>query len=113
MHFLRVNVTLYDVVNMIHDVIRGVYPFPYTAKFMFVCVKNNKTEQMTLKGSKIINSLNPVRCFVMRPDYVCILYKSTSVHLQSAQAKMGRKFLISTNFRHVLGPFYTLVQFVL
>ena len=36
MHFLRVNVTFYDAVNMIHDVIRTLNPFPYTAKFMFV-----------------------------------------------------------------------------
>ena len=36
MHFLRVNVTFYDAVNMIrdvimiHDVIRTAKPFPYT-----------------------------------------------------------------------------------
>ena len=44
--FLRVNVTFYDAVNMIHDVITTVNPFPYTAKFMFVGVRNNKTEQI-------------------------------------------------------------------
>ena len=43
MHFLRVNVTFYDAVNMIHDVIRTVNPFPYTANFLFVSVRNNKT----------------------------------------------------------------------
>ena len=32
MHFLRVNVTSYDAVNMIHDVVRTANPFPYTAK---------------------------------------------------------------------------------
>ena len=42
MHFLRVNVKFYDVVSMIHDVIRTANPFPYTAKFMFVGVRNNK-----------------------------------------------------------------------
>ena len=45
MHFLRVNVTFYDAINMIHGVIRTANPFPYTAKFMFVRVRNNKTQQ--------------------------------------------------------------------
>ena len=46
MHFLRVNVTLYDAVNMIHDVITTANLFPCTSKFMFDCVRNNKTQQM-------------------------------------------------------------------
>ena len=45
MHFLWVNVTFYAV-SMIHDVIRAAYPFPYTTKFMFVVVRNNKTQQI-------------------------------------------------------------------
>ena len=36
MHFVGVNVTFYDAVNMIHDVITTANLFPYTAKFMFV-----------------------------------------------------------------------------
>ena len=43
MHFLRVNVTFYDAVNMINDAIRKANPFPCTAKFMSVGVRNNKT----------------------------------------------------------------------
>ena len=46
MHFLRVNVTFYDAVNMIHDVITTANPFPYIAKFIFVSVSNNKTQQI-------------------------------------------------------------------
>ena len=46
MHFLRVNVTFYDAVNMIHDVITTANLFSYTAKFMFDGVRNNKTRQM-------------------------------------------------------------------
>ena len=46
MHFLRVKVSLYDSVNMIHDVIRTANPFPYTAKFMLVDVRNNKAQQI-------------------------------------------------------------------
>ena len=46
MYFLRLNVMFYDAVNIIHDVIRTVNPFPYTVKFMFVVVRNNKTEQI-------------------------------------------------------------------
>ena len=44
MHFLLVNITFYDAVNMIHDVITTANPFPYTDKFMFVGVRNNKTQ---------------------------------------------------------------------
>ena len=36
----------YDAVNFIHDVIITAKPFPYTAKFMFVGVRNDKTEQV-------------------------------------------------------------------
>ena len=46
MHFLRLNVTFYDAVNVIHDVITTAYPFPHTAKFIFVGVTNNKTQQI-------------------------------------------------------------------
>ena len=46
MHFLRVNVTFYDAVSMIHDVIRTAKPFPDTDKFMFVAFENNKTQQV-------------------------------------------------------------------
>ena len=46
MHFLRVNVTFYDAVNMIHDVISTANLFPYSAKFTFDGVRNNKTQQM-------------------------------------------------------------------
>ena len=43
-HFLPVNVTILTAVSMIHDVIITANPFPYTAKFMFVGVRNNKTQ---------------------------------------------------------------------
>ena len=46
MRSLRVNVTFYDAVNVIHDVITTANPFPYTAKFMLVRVKNNKTKKI-------------------------------------------------------------------
>ena len=46
MHFLGVNVTFYDAVNVIYDVITTVNPFPYIAKLMFVGVRDNKTEQI-------------------------------------------------------------------
>ena len=39
--FLWVNLTFYDTVSMIHDVITTANPLPYTAKFMFVSVRNN------------------------------------------------------------------------
>ena len=37
---------LYDKVNVIHDIIRTAYSFPYTAKFMFVGASNNKTQHI-------------------------------------------------------------------
>ena len=46
MHFTGVNVTFHDAVNMIHDIIRTANPFPYTAKFTFVGVRNNKIQQI-------------------------------------------------------------------
>ena len=46
MHILRINVTFYDAVNIIHDVIITRNPFPYTAKFMFVGVRHNATQQI-------------------------------------------------------------------
>ena len=48
MHFLWVNVTFYDAVNMVHDVITTPNPIPYTVKFMFVGVRNTsyKTQQI-------------------------------------------------------------------
>ena len=45
-NFLRVNVTFYDAVNAIHDIILSADPIPYTAKFMFDRVRNNKTQQI-------------------------------------------------------------------
>ena len=36
----------YDAVNIIHDVITTPNPFPYTAKFMFVSVRTNETQQI-------------------------------------------------------------------
>ena len=51
MHFQRVKVKFYDSVNMIHDVIRTAYQFSlYTAKFMFVPVRNYKTQQIRLEN---------------------------------------------------------------
>ena len=47
MHFLRVNATFYDAVNVIHDVITTASLFPNTAKFMLVGVRHNKTQQIT------------------------------------------------------------------
>ena len=44
--FLRVNVTFYDAVNIIHNVIITPDPFPYPAKFMFADVRHNKTQQI-------------------------------------------------------------------
>ena len=50
MNLWLVNVTFYDALNIIHDVITTPNPFPYTAKFMFVGVKIKKNStNLTLK----------------------------------------------------------------
>ena len=46
--FSEGNVTIYDEVNMIHDVITKANPFPYNLKFMFVGIRNNKIQQIKL-----------------------------------------------------------------
>ena len=46
MHFLQVNITVYDTVNMINDIITTANPFPYIAKFMIAGVNNNKTQHV-------------------------------------------------------------------
>ena len=46
MDFFRANVTFYDAINIIHDVITKPNSFPYCAKFMFVGVRNNETQQI-------------------------------------------------------------------
>ena len=46
MIFLRVNVTFYDAVHIINDVIITPNPYPYTAKFVFVGVRSNKDQRM-------------------------------------------------------------------
>ena len=46
MLFLRVNITFYDTVNVIHDVITTANPFPNTAKLKFVGVRKGKTQQI-------------------------------------------------------------------
>ena len=48
MHFLGVNVMFYEAVDMIHDAITTPNPSPYTAKFMFVGVRHNKTQQIRI-----------------------------------------------------------------
>ena len=40
MHFLQVNVTFHDAVNVIYDVITTANAIQYTAKFMFLGVRN-------------------------------------------------------------------------
>ena len=93
MHFLRVNVTFYDAVNMIHDDIETASSFPYTAKFMFAGVRNNKTEQVRCSKinririkccriSKIFNMLGEMIIFSPRLEnyqfYLVSYFKYTA-----------------------------------
>ena len=54
--FLQVNVTSYDAVSIIHDVIITPYPNPYTDKFVFVVVWNYK--KLTNETVKDIKDLS-------------------------------------------------------
>ena len=47
---------------MIHDVIPPAYPFPYTAKFMFVGVRN-KTEQSKSVVERYIEYVHSVATY--------------------------------------------------
>ena len=55
--FLRVNVTFYDVVNMVYGVIRRANLFPYTAKFMLVGVRNDTTQQIRRLKIEYVHSV--------------------------------------------------------
>ena len=71
MHFLRVNVTFYDAVSMIHDVFTTANPFPDTTKFSFVGIRNNKTVYSQFAQSHFAHShfahIFPFRPFFFRP----------------------------------------------
>ena len=54
MLFLRENVTFYDAVNMLHDVITIASPFPQTAKFIFVCFRINKIQQIRIRTYSVV-----------------------------------------------------------
>ena len=49
MHFLRVNVTFYDAVNMTHDVSSTANPITDTAKFMLVGVRIKKRNKSNVE----------------------------------------------------------------
>ena len=65
MHFLPLNVPFYDAVNVIHDVITTANPFPNTAKFMFVGVRNNK-----LKKSDVEKYIEYIYSIVVYQKYL-------------------------------------------
>ena len=63
MHFLRVNVTFYDAVNIIHDVISLANQFPDTAKFMFVGVLNGVSRRFQQYFSHIMATAHIIHVF--------------------------------------------------
>ena len=44
--FSAVNVTFYEALIMIHDVIKKANPFPYSAKFMFISITNSTNQTL-------------------------------------------------------------------
>ena len=84
MHILRVNVTFYDAVNVIHDVITIRNPFPYTAKFMFVSVINNETQQIRRwKINRIRTGWSKITDTISVACVLHISYVIWNVNLQS------------------------------
>ena len=69
MHFPRVN-----GVNVIHDVITKAEQFPYTARFVFVGFRNNKTQQIRrCSKSKISNLVGRNDNFLAKARKLSIL----------------------------------------
>ena len=111
MHILRVNITFYDTVNIIHDVITIHNPFPYTAKFMFFGVRNNETQQIRCwkikrirteccRISKISNSVERNDNFLAKARKWSIL--STSLDIFDIQQHYIRILYISTPYRSIV-----------
>ena len=100
------NVTFYDAVNIIHYVITTPDPFPYTAKFMFFCVRNNETQQIRrwkinrirtycCRISKISNSVGTNDNFLAKARKLSFL--PTSLHI----------FDIRQHYIHILNILHT------
>ena len=90
MNFLQVNVTFYDAVSVIHDIIITPNPYPFTAKFVFVSVMINKDQQMKLlkinkirtyccRISKISNSVGRKDNCLAKPRQSSILPTSLDI----------------------------------
>ena len=69
-HFLRVNITFCDEVNMIHDIIRTANPFTYTAKLMFAGVRNNRTQRIRCQKINRIHSY--IHTFAIHQKYLTL-----------------------------------------
>ena len=93
MHFLRINAAFYNAVNMIQYVITTANPFPYTANFMFIGVRNStsqmfKDKQNTYSVGRNDNFLAKTRklsifptsldIFDIQQHYIHILYFSVT-----------------------------------
>ena len=79
MHFLWLNVTFYDAVNMIHAVITTANPIPYTAKFMLSVLEITKLYKSDI-----------------RQNYVRILFISRIRSRQENLQKTQRKGNVTT-----------------
>ena len=66
MHFLRVNVTFYDAVNMTHDVMITANPFSCTTKLMFVGFRNNKTQHIKCRLIEYVQSVAVYKKYLTR-----------------------------------------------
>ena len=73
---------------MIHNVITTSNPFPYTAKFMFVSVGNNKTQQINMLKDK----LNTYKALL----YINYIYNSFG-RMDNFLTKAGKLSILQTS----------------
>ena len=59
MNFFRVTVTFSNAVNIIHDAIITPNPYPCTAIFVFVGVRNNMDRQMYRSTNQTLKQYKP------------------------------------------------------
>ena len=85
MHFLQVNVTFYDAVNIIHDVLRTSYPFPYSCLSVLEIIKLNKSDVekcICISVAIYKKYLNPARKLsILSLDIFDIRQYYTRVHI--------------------------------
>ena len=96
---------------MIHDVIRTANPFPYSAKFMFVRVRNNKNQQIRKINRKW--KINRIRTWCCRISkiFTCISVGRNDNFLAKAR-KLSTSLDIFDIRQHYVRILYSAIYFL-